>query len=115
MSVCLGKWEMGDGVGDGEGTPDWLVTISFGPKLIEKRVENCIGQQRGNVLGQPAKYSLGLIKHDQPQAADKGTNVRSREQRWTGCPVLPRNRRVEAGVGVGVGVVFSVLESNNPK
>lgn len=75
MSVCLGKWEMGDGVGDGEGTPDWLVTISFGPKLIEKRVENCIGQQRGNVLGQPAKYSLGLIKHDQPQAADKGTNV----------------------------------------
>lgn len=49
----------------------WLaVTISFGPRLIEKRVENCIGQQRGNVLGQPAKYSLGLIKHDQPQAAD---------------------------------------------
>lgn len=78
MSVWVsGRWEAD---GDGEGTPDWLVTISFGPRLIEKRVENCIGQQRGNVLGQPAKYSLGLIKHDQPQAADKGTTVRSRAE-----------------------------------
>lgn len=76
MSVWVsGRWKA-----DGEGTPDWLVTISFGPRLIEKRVENCIGQQRGNVLGQPAKYSLGLIKHDQPQAADKGTTVRNRAE-----------------------------------
>lgn len=67
------------------------VTISFGPRLIEKRVENCIGQQRGNVLGQPAKYSLGLIKHDQPQAADNAMNRQTDDaQAAQCCPVLPR-------------------------
>lgn len=77
MSVCLKGWAEAGAEREGQkGRRDaWLaVTISFGPRLIEKRVENCIGQQRGNVLGQPAKYSLGLIKHDQPQAADNSMN-----------------------------------------
>lgn len=95
------------------------VTISFGPRLIEKRVENCIGQQRGNVLGQPAKYSLGLIKHDQPQAADNAMNRQTDDAQAAQCC---RGNGVAKGIGdgvrgrvrvrvrveIGVGVEFSV-------
>lgn len=125
MSVCLKQVERvkraEGGEEEREGHKGRLaVTIWFGPRLIEKRVENCIGQQRGNVLGQPAKYSLGLIKHDQPQAADNGMNRQTMHK-------LPsaqccRGHGVAKGIGdgvrgrvrarvrveIGVGVEFSV-------
>lgn len=93
------------------------VTISFGPRLIEKRVENCTGQQRGNVLGQPAKYSLGLIKHDQPQAADNAMNRQTMHKQPSAAQCCRGNGvakgdgvrgRVRVRVEIGVGVEFSV-------